>query len=204
MSTFPWDISNNGHTDNAFCKFVATDDNAYEIFARYVPASYRQELYKAEPMTGKYIIYRAYNNREGSSMDETIYESPEFPAMDLKEVLNRAESTFLRFDRPVRALSADEYHMWNDIIDPHNVKNMTSDYMIMGRPKGSKAHWGAYNGWNGKFGSIRWGLRIKPKDKESVERQLPALRQENPDYDIELRQGSGTYFDLNRKRGAKR
>jgi len=196
MTTFPWERLDPERGDKfALCRFVATDNNAYEMWARFIPDNYMG--FDREPLTGEYCIYRATDNRRNSSASEEIYRSPSIPAGSIEDVMTRAEQTFMRFDRPIRALSDDEWRNWNDIVDPHDVKNMTSDYMILGRKKGDKGHYGAYNTRNGKFGSMRWGRRFKPKDAKNID--LSELRKAYPDYDIELRQGSGTYFDLNRK-----
>jgi len=204
MTQIDWDIHNNEKI-SGFAKVVGTDDNAYELMVQFTPADYRDQYRDgAKALNGWYMISRAKDNRKNSMASEELYRSPEFPADSITDVIARCEETFMRFEKPVRNLTDQEWFVWNDIVDPHDVKNMSSDYMIMGRKRGSKGKFEAYNNWNGKFGSMRWGMRIKPKEKEHIEKQLYKLEEVYPDYEIEMRQGSGTYFDLNRKRRGRR
>jgi len=189
-----WNIIEHGPKFTGYTRCEGQDHNAYEIWAWYFK----------DTNLGNIQIRRATNNRKDSMADELVYEANDVKVASFQAAIELAEYTFLRFEKPVRGITDEEWHNWNDIVDPHNVKNMTSDYMIVGRPKGSKGQYQYFNNWNGKFGAKRWGLKIKPRDKKGVEDQLPNLRKEYPDYDIEMRQGSGTYFNQNRKRRGRR
>lgn len=187
-----WTYDSHDGLETAYAYVEGSDHNAYELSAFYLDKNARPYGVR-NPGYGSGHIERAEDNRGGSFRPRDIYDTGDIKCKSLDEVIRKVEAFFFKSETVVANITEDEYRIWNDIVDPHRAKNMTSDYIIYGRKKGSRGKFEVFNTWNGKFtSSIAWGHRFK--DKREAEDIAKQVADYYTDYDVEVRQGSGTVF----------